>query len=102
MSLLLSLLFLVAAPLLYRAFRRHAVLIAGLDGFLFIAICGLVVVDVLPGLVVTAGWWVILFALVGFFGPTVINRGELSLRRSIGTQSRDPARGDWIVFTRDR
>jgi uncharacterized membrane protein YraQ (UPF0718 family) len=69
--LLTSILALCLGPLAYRmAGGRHTVL-AGLDGFVFVAIGGLVILSVLPESMAQGGWPTVGFVLLGFAGPTV-------------------------------
>ena len=72
MSLLLaSILALGLGPLAYRFADRRNILLGVLDGFVFVAIGGLVILRVLPEAVMQGGWPAIGFVIVGFAGPTV-------------------------------
>lgn len=77
--LFISIAFLGLGPLLYGAARSQKIYLSALDGFLFAAIGGLVLVDVLPSAVRQSGWGVLGFALVGFLGPSAVER---SFRRA--------------------
>jgi uncharacterized membrane protein YraQ (UPF0718 family) len=70
------------APLLYSVARKKRILLSALDGFLFVAIGGLVLLDVVPALVQNAGWWILLFVLIGFLGPTLIEKVFRSFAKS--------------------
>ncbi len=73
MILLIAALFaLVLGPLLYRLARTRSAMMSTLDGFLIVAIGGLVLLDIIPASFQLAGWLAILFALVGFVGPGMI------------------------------
>lgn len=70
-----SLLTLAAGPLLYqtaRAARLASPLLAGLDGFVFVAITGLVLLHVLPESVALGGWAAVLACLIGLMAPTLL------------------------------
>jgi len=67
--LLLSLLALLAAPLIYRVADRATMALAALDGFVMVTIAGLAGVHIIPHAVEVAGPWVIVLAVIGFFGP---------------------------------
>lgn len=69
LHLILSLLVLVLGPLALRVARRFDALLPALDGFIFGAIGGLVLLHTLPEGVVLAGSWALLAAAVGFAGP---------------------------------
>lgn len=70
-----SLLTLAAGPLLYQTARAApfaSPLLAGLDGFVFVAIFGLVLLHVLPESVALGGWGAALACLVGLLAPTLL------------------------------
>jgi uncharacterized membrane protein YraQ (UPF0718 family) len=69
--LLASLAALGLGPLAYRFAGRQHNLLAVLDGFVFVAIGGLVVLSVLPESMAQGGWPTLGFVLIGFAGPTV-------------------------------
>lgn len=62
---------LLSGPLLYAAARDRAPLLAFIDGFVLVAITGLVLVEVLPEAFGSGGWWSIGFMLLGALGPTL-------------------------------
>lgn len=72
--LFLTLLALVAGPLLYGVARRGPRALAFLDGFVLISIAGLVVLEVVPGTYMEGGAWSFAFLLAGLFGPTLLER----------------------------
>jgi hypothetical protein len=69
--LLASIAALGLGPLAYRLAGRQHNLLAVLDGFVFVAIGGLVVLSVLPESMAQGGWPTLGFVLIGFAGPTV-------------------------------
>ena len=69
--LFISLLPLFAAPLLHLLCQRNASLAKSMDGFIFIAIGGLILLDILPAVIVTGGWWTLLLLFLGFLLPTL-------------------------------
>ncbi|MCI0652020.1 MAG: permease [Planctomycetes bacterium] len=73
-GLALSLLALCVGPVLYRYATKGALLLAFLDGFILIAICGLVLLDILPGSYRSAGWWILAPAVIGLFLPAILER----------------------------
>ncbi len=66
---------LAVAPVLYRLAARQRAALACLDGFVFASVLGLVVLVILPESVVGGGWLAAAAALVGFLGPTFLERG---------------------------
>ncbi|MFQ5653274.1 MAG: permease [Planctomycetota bacterium] len=74
MKLGLSLLALLLGPLLHRLASRAGNLLEILDGFMLIAIGGLIFLDVLPQSVELAGWWALPVAIAGLFVPTLLER----------------------------
>lgn len=71
--LALSLLTLAAGPLLYKtAQAARNPLLAALDGFVFVAIGGLILLHVLPESVALGGWAAALACLVGLVAPTLL------------------------------
>ena len=68
--LLASIAALVTGPLAYR-FARRGTTLTILDGFVFVAISGLVILSVLPEAIVHGGATAIVFIVAGFVGPTV-------------------------------
>ncbi len=69
--LLASIAALVTGPLAYRFAHRSGTALTILDGFVFVAISGLVILSVLPEAIVHGGWIAIVFIVAGFVGPTV-------------------------------
>lgn len=72
--LTISLIALLFGPLIYGMAQRRNVLLSLLDGFIFVAISGLVLVYLIPESFAMGGWITLLFALAGLFGPTLIER----------------------------
>lgn len=71
--LAISLLTLAAGPLLYKtAQAARNPLLAALDGFVFVAIGGLILLHVLPESVALGGWAAALACLVGLVAPTLL------------------------------
>ncbi len=70
--LVASVLILGLGPALYRLARQRPAWLSALDGFLLVAICGLVLLDVLPETLEQSGWLAILFVLAGFLGPSLV------------------------------
>ncbi len=68
--LLASIAALLTGPLAYR-FARRGTTLTILDGFVFVAISGLVILSVLPEAIVHGGWMAIVLIVAGFVGPTV-------------------------------
>jgi len=77
--LIISLAALVLGPLVFRAAGAARASLAALDGFVVVAIVGLVVIHIIPHAVAAAGLGAIGFALLGLAGPGLIER---SLRRA--------------------
>lgn len=69
-----SLLALAVGPLIYSRAQREGSLARGLDGFVFVAITGLVLLEVLPDVVAHGGWWVLLLVALGVWGPSWLER----------------------------
>jgi hypothetical protein len=67
-----SIVALAVGPLLYGASRRALPYLAFLDGFVMVAISGLLLVHVIPHAMESGGLWVPLFALAGFFVPQLV------------------------------
>ena len=63
--LLVSLVFLVLGPIVYRMADRARATYAALDGFVMIAISGLVLVHIIPHSMAATGGWAIALALWG-------------------------------------
>lgn len=65
---------LILGPVVYVAARTRDALLAVIDGFVFMAISGLVLLYILPDSFASGGWLTLLFVLVGFFGPTLMEQ----------------------------
>lgn len=65
---------LVVGPLIYHAFRASPRLRLTLDVLVIASIGGLVLLEVLPESYRIAGWSVVVFAAVGFLGPTAVEQ----------------------------
>lgn len=74
LSLVASLLALSAGPLIYREAAPHSFFGRALDGFVFVAISGLVLLEILPDVIEHAGWWVLLVFALGLWGPGWLER----------------------------
>ncbi|MEZ6196836.1 MAG: permease [Planctomycetota bacterium] len=79
--LVVSLIILFAGPLLERAGRRRPHLLPGIDGFVLVAVTGLVFAEILPDAIGRAGLWVVLATLAGLFGPGLLERSRGLLAR---------------------
>lgn len=73
-SLLISFLALLAAPLLCRICTTRPALGQLMDGFIFIAIGGLILTSVLPQAVQHGGWAAVAFLLMGLLLPVLTER----------------------------
>jgi len=80
MTLLLSIIALLAGPALYGLGRRQPGVRQILDGFVFITIAGIVCVFIAPKSIEVGGLAAVLFLLAGLFFPVVI---EILFRRSM-------------------
>lgn len=78
-SLLISLAVLALGPVLHRLALRTRFILPVLDGFIFVAIGGLVLQHTVVESFHLAGWPVVPVALLGFLGPTI---GEKVLHRA--------------------
>lgn len=74
MELFLSILALVAGPLLFPVAKRHPRLLCGMDGFVLVAIAGLSLFHLLPIAIDHAGSAALLTALAGVLGPFLFGR----------------------------
>ena len=75
MLLVLSIVALLAGPLIYTLGRRNAVARQILDGFIFITIAGLVAVHIVPDALQGGGNLAVLFLALGIAFPVVLERG---------------------------
>lgn len=66
-----TLLALLCGPLLYAGARQRPNLLAFLDGFVLVAISGLVVLEVLPDTIAAGGAWSLGFLVLGALGPSL-------------------------------
>jgi uncharacterized membrane protein YraQ (UPF0718 family) len=70
-----SIVALAVGPLIYWGCRRYGGALAGLDGFIFISMGGLILIDVLPTVVEHGGWASFAFVAAGLVGPTLLEHG---------------------------
>ena len=75
MLLALSIVALLAGPLVYTLGRRNAVARQFLDGFIFITIAGLVAVHIVPDALQGGGNLAVLFLALGIAFPVLLERG---------------------------
>ena len=82
MSLLfLSIAALLLGPWVYRSWSRGHAVTSVVDGFVFVAISGLVVFLILPVTIANGGWWALAWAIIGALGPTLTERAFHGLER---------------------
>jgi uncharacterized protein len=79
--LVLSVLVLGAGPLIYQVTRFAGSMLALLDGFVFVAIGGLVLVYIMPSSVAQAGGWALVGGGAGLFLPSLIEHRLQRLAR---------------------
>lgn len=79
--LLATLAALLSGPLLYSWAQTRSAVLAFLDGFLFVSILGLVLLEAVPGTFSAGGGWSALFLIVGLLGPSLLERGISRARR---------------------
>ncbi|MCL1077136.1 metal transporter [Parashewanella spongiae] len=72
--LIASLIALLIGPLCYRFLASGTGLQKGLDGFIFVALGGLVLIHILPELLEHGGWLSLVFIVIGLWGPTASER----------------------------
>jgi uncharacterized protein len=72
--LIISLLAVVAGPLLYRVADRARITLVTLDGFVLMSVTGLVIVHIIPHAIAAAGPWALAPAALGFMVPGMIER----------------------------
>ncbi len=70
---------LALGPLIYRVAHRAQAALSFVDGFVLVAISGLILVHVIPHSMESGGLWVPLVALLGFFVPQIV---EHTLKRA--------------------
>lgn len=85
----LAVLMLAPAPMIWPFARRYPVIPAAIDGFAIVAVCGLVLLELLPQAVASVGWSALLLAGVGFALPMLMERHGGQLGRQSHT---------WITF----
>ena len=74
MTLALSILALIAGPVVYALGRRHPDFRQGLDGFVFISIAGIICVFIIPEAIRVGGPAAIAFVIAGLAFPTALER----------------------------
>jgi uncharacterized protein len=79
--LMATLLALLCGPLLYVLARSRPPLLAFLDGFVLVSICGLVLLDVVPDALRSGGYASLGFLLLGLLGPTLLEHLLTRARR---------------------
>lgn len=72
--LLLSIAVLILGPVAYGAGGRQRAFLGAVDGFVFVAIAGLVLLAILPDALSHGGWSAAVFLVAGGLGPTVSER----------------------------
>lgn len=77
-----TLLALLSGPLLYSAARARPAVLAFLDGFVLVAISGLVVLEVLPETLDAGGYASLGFLALGALGPTLLEHQLHHARRA--------------------
>lgn len=86
-TLILSVLVLLAAPLLARLVAGRVLFQAGMDGFVLVAIMGLVFLTLLPEAISAGGWIAVGLALLGLFLPwladMIIHKSEATVHRAL-------------------
>ncbi len=94
--LILALLALGLGPLLDRIAARKGFVAAAMDGFTFVAMSGIILGHVLPESIRHAGWWALVLAVVGVFGPTIFGpwvQGRAGAARRSPPLRAGPVRG---------
>ncbi len=75
---------LIAGPVIYGLASRRRVVLDFLDGFVLVAICGLLIVAVLPQSIHELGWQAVVAALAGVLFPLLFERsGDDHGRRAV-------------------
>ena len=69
-----SVLILAAVPVIYRLCRGRSQALTALDGFVFVSMGGIILLDFLPQALEDGGWPCVVFAVLGVGLPTVIER----------------------------
>ncbi len=73
-TLVISILALFVAVPLYEIFRRNHGLYRLLNGFIFVAVGGLVVAVIMPSVIEAAGWWTLVALVAGIYLPSLSER----------------------------
>ena len=82
---LLSLVALALGPAAYQMARLAGPMMSALDGFIFVAIGGLVFLHILPESVELAGWWAVLGTAAGIWLPSLIEKRLHRLAQQVHT-----------------
>jgi len=86
-TLILSVLVLLAAPLLARLVEGRVLFQTGMDGFVLVAIMGLVFLTLLPEAISSGGWLAVGLAMLGLFLPwladMVVHKSEATVHRAL-------------------
>ncbi len=69
-----SVLILAAVPVIYRLCRGRSQALTALDGFVFVSMGGIILLDFLPQALEDGGWPCVIFAVLGVGLPTAIER----------------------------
>lgn len=80
--LTVTLLALLSGPLLYAAARERPALLAYLDGFVLVAISGLVMLEVLPETLDAGGYASLAFLALGALGPSLLEQQLHNAKRA--------------------
>jgi uncharacterized membrane protein YraQ (UPF0718 family) len=72
--LIISIITLLVGPVIYTLVRKRDIMLSLMDGFIFVAIAGLVLLYILPDCFGNGGWPTFLFTAMGLFGPTLLER----------------------------
>ena len=62
---------LLLGPGIHRVARREKITMAALDNFVLVAVAGLVMVEIVPGALESAGWPAFLALVLGILGPSI-------------------------------
>ncbi len=73
-AVVLGLLALLVGPVLGPVMRGHVRIAAGVDGFVVVTVCGLVILHVLPQSVAFAGAGALVVAALGVVAPVLLHR----------------------------
>ena len=79
--LLISILALAVGPVLHQLARLADSMLAALDGFVFVAIGGLVLLHIIPESIILGGWLAVLGALAGLLAPSLVEHRLHGLAR---------------------